>query len=396
MRDDPRGLVGRREELDALRGALVGLEAEGQGVVQIAGEPGIGKTRLIAEVCAEAERLHYLVFTGRSAEFEADEAFAGFVDALDDYLGSVDLRELERPGLELDELARVFPALAVTVEPTSTPAPDDRHRAHRAVRGLLEVLSGRRPVVLALDDLHWADAASAELLSYLVRRPLRSRLLIVLAFRPAQLPQQLAATLDSSTSTTRMLRLELDPLTPDEARCLVDSVTDELYQLSGGNPFFLQELARGEHVWSAPRISTADTSATTASIPPAVQAVITAELASISPRAHAFIQGAAVAGDPFEVGLAAAVAELPDGDELLALDELLAADLVRSGTMPRRFVFRHPLMRHTVYTTRAAAGGSVPTPGPRRSSRLRGRASDPAPTTSSARRAPETSTRLCC
>ena len=149
MRNGTGVLVGRRDELDALRGALVGLEAEGQGVVQIAGEPGIGKTRLIAEVCAEAERLRYMVFNGRSAEFEADEAFGVFVDALDDYLGSLDVRELERPGLELDELARLFPALAVTVERRRRRRHrTTRHRAHRAVRGLL-------------DGLEWAPSGRA-------------------------------------------------------------------------------------------------------------------------------------------------------------------------------------------------------------------------------------------
>src|SRR5215204_4354249 len=138
MLDGSGGLVGRREQLDALRRALVRLEIEGQGVIQIAGEPGIGKTRLTAEVCAEAERLRYLVFNGRSAEFEPDEAYGVFVDALDDYLGSVDVRELERPGVDLDELARVFPALAAVVERVATTVGDERHHAHRAVRGLLD------------------------------------------------------------------------------------------------------------------------------------------------------------------------------------------------------------------------------------------------------------------
>ena len=354
MRDGTGVLVGRRDELETLRGALVGLETEGQGVIQIAGEPGIGKTRLIAEVCAEAERLRYLVFNGRSAEFEGDEAFGVFVDALDDYLGSLDRRDLERPGLEIDELARLFPALAVKVEPPTTTEADERHRAHRAVRALLDTLSGRRPVVLALDDLHWADAASAELLSYLVRRPLRGRLLMVLAFRPAQLPSQLSAAIDASSSAPRVLRLELDPLTREEARSLVGSVSEELYELSAGNPFFLQELARATRGVGAAD-PPAETSPAPTSIPSAVQAVITAQLASLSRPARALIQGAAVAGDPFEVGLAAAVAELPPGEELVALDELLAADLVRSGTIPRRFAFRHPLVRHAVYT--AAAGG---------------------------------------
>jgi DNA-binding CsgD family transcriptional regulator len=352
MRDGTRGLVGRREELDALRGALAGLELGGQAVVQISGEPGIGKTRLVAEVCAEAERRRYLVFSGRPAEFEVNEAFGVFVYALDDYLASVDVRELDQAGLELDELARVFPSLAKVVDRAEMTEPADRHRAHRAVRGLLDVLVRRRPVVLALDDMHWADPASVELLSYLVRRPVRGRLLILSAFRPAQLPGRLATALDASTSP--VLHLELHPLTTEEAHDLVGAVSDELYELSGGNPFFLQELARGTdhaHGTNVP----VGTSTTAESIPAAVQAVITAELASLSSPALALIRGAAVAGDPFEVGLAAAVAELPQGDELVALDELLAADLVRSSTMPRRFGFRHPLMRHAVYT--AAGGG---------------------------------------
>jgi len=100
----------------------------------------------------------------------------------------------------------------------------ERYRAHRAIRGLLEVLSARRPVVLALDDVHWADEASAEFLSYLLRRPPKGRVLTVLAFRPAQLRQQLAAVLDASTMTPGALRLDLSPLTDDEALTVLEPV----------------------------------------------------------------------------------------------------------------------------------------------------------------------------
>jgi DNA-binding CsgD family transcriptional regulator/tetratricopeptide (TPR) repeat protein len=346
-------LVGRRVELDALQDALAGLETGTQGFVQIAGEQGIGKTRLIAELCALAERLRYLVFSGRSAEFEQAQPFGVLVDALDDYLSSLDRRELDDLDVELDELSSVFPAVARLVGDPVATLPTERYRAFQAVRVLLDALSRRRPVVLALDDLHWADAASVELISYLLRRPPRGRVLAVMAFRPAQLPKRFVPVIEASTRESRVVRLDLDPLTPEEARGLLDPglprpVSDELYQLSGGNPFYLGELARAARRGGGDTLGSA-AGAGAALIPAAVQGVLAEEVAVLSPRALALIQGAAVAGDPFEVGLAATVGDGPEGDELVALDELLDADLVRPSAIPRRFEFRHPLVRHAVY-----------------------------------------------
>jgi DNA-binding NarL/FixJ family response regulator len=351
--DGSGDLVGRRAELDALHEALVRLETGSRGVVQIAGEPGIGKTRLVAEVCASAERLRYFVFRGRSAEFEQAEPFSVAIDALDDYLSSLDRRELEDLDVELDELAFVFPALARLTGDAVTTASAERYRAFEAVRDLIDGLSRRRPVVLALDDLHWADAASIELSSYLLRRPPRARVLIVLAFRPAQLPGRFASVIEASTREPRVVRLNLDPLTQEEARGLLDPdlpgpVSDELYRLSGGNPFYLGELARAARRGGGDALGSEGGSGA-ALVPASVQGVLAEELAVLSPPARALVRGAAVAGDPFEIGLAATVGDGLEGDELAALDELLNADLVRPSAVPRRFEFRHPLVRHAVY-----------------------------------------------
>ncbi|HKA02779.1 MAG TPA: AAA family ATPase [Acidimicrobiales bacterium] len=347
-------LVGRRFELDAIQGALVGLEVAGQGILELAGEPGIGKTRMLAELCAEAEQRRYLVFLGRAAEFEADEAFGVFVDALDDYLASVDLKTLARPGLELDELGWVFPAVARGVEQSGTALSPERYRAHHAVRLLLDTLSERRPVVLALDDVHWADTASIELISSLLRRPSRRRVLVVIAFRPGQLRKELAALLDAATLRPQVVRFDLEPLTEDEARQLVGPVSGDLYGLSGGNPFYLEALARASRAKVA-AARTADLDPAIATVPVTIQRALADELAALSPSARALIRAAAVVGDPFEIGLAATVAETAGGEDLEALDELLHADLVRATTIPRRFRFRHPLVRHAVYES--APGG---------------------------------------
>ncbi len=159
-------LIGRGDELRVLDGALAGLQSGTGAIVQVAGEQGIGKTRLLDEVCTRAQRLRYLVFSGRASEFEQDQAFGVFVHALDDYLASRDRRDLEP--LDADsrnELSGVFPALRRSPESRVPGLPSERYRAHRAVRALLDTLSVPRPVVISLDDLHWADPASTELLS---------------------------------------------------------------------------------------------------------------------------------------------------------------------------------------------------------------------------------------
>jgi DNA-binding NarL/FixJ family response regulator len=355
-------LVGRRLEWDALHDALEGLETKGRVVIELAGEQGIGKTRLITELCAEAERRRYLVFSGRAAEFEQGDAFGVFVDALDDYLASVDRTEFDDLGVELDELASVFPALSRPTEHPPGAVSVERYRAHQEMRTLLDALSQRRPVVLTLDDLHWADDASIELVSYLLRRPPRGRVLTVMAFRPAQLAKQFEGVLERSTRAPSVVRLDLHPLTEDEASDLLDPdlpapVRGELYRLSGGNPFYLEELVRGV------RRGRTDTSAGSvgenlAAVPPAVQRALADELGALSAAAGALIRGAAVVGDPFEVGLAAAAGETPDSLVFAALDELLAAHLVRPTQLPRRFQFRHPLVRHAVYQT-APAGWRI-------------------------------------
>ena len=108
--------MGRRSEWGVLEAALGSLDAHGQGVIQVAGEQGIGKTRLLTEVCAEAERRRFLVFSGRAIEFDPGEAFGVFVDALDDYLASLSRRDVDDLVVEVGELAWVFPAMARLVE----------------------------------------------------------------------------------------------------------------------------------------------------------------------------------------------------------------------------------------------------------------------------------------
>src|SRR4051794_7421589 len=169
----------------------------------IAGEPGIGKTRLLAELAARADADRRLVLEGGAAEIDQGSPFAAIVDALDDYLASLNPRLLAPLAAEeRAELARIFPALAGEAEDERGPE-GERFRAHRAVRSLLDLLAVGQPVVLAVDDLHWADEASAELLAYLVRRPPKGPVVLALAHRP-QLPDPLRAALAQAEREDRV------------------------------------------------------------------------------------------------------------------------------------------------------------------------------------------------
>jgi ATP/maltotriose-dependent transcriptional regulator MalT len=340
-------LVGRATELAALDEALAEVERSRPVALALVGEPGIGKTRLLTELGERADARGALVLTGSASEFERDLPFWVFVDALDDYVQSVEPHRLA--GLDEDaraDLGHVLPSLARDGRGGLLQA--ERYRTHRAVRALLEALARPKPLVLLLDDLHWADSGTVELLGGLLRRPPAGAVLIGLTVRPRQVPERLAGALERASRAGGLLRIDVGALSPEEAAELVGS--DALYEQSGGNPFYLQQLAR------APlRPAGAEPGERVAGLPPTVGAALTDELALLEDCPRRLLEGAAVAGDPFEPELAAAAAGIGEAEALEALDELLARDLVRPTDVPRRFRFRHPLVRLAVYE--GAPGG---------------------------------------
>src|SRR5215471_17867409 len=351
--------VGRAGELGSLERILDELDRGCPGAIELAGEPGIGKTRLLRELAARAGARGYLVLSGAASEFENDLPFSVFVDALDEYVAGL---EPGRLGVLDDavqaELAHVFPSLSALAGGQQVSSQHERYRSHRAVRALLEHLARTVPLVLVLDDFHWADSASVELLGALLRRP-PTAVLTAVALRPRQTPERLAIALERAHRSAAVTRVDLGALTLDEARQLLGGRFDVaraafLYQESGGNPFYLEQLARSPgrtpQFTSAPGISL-----TGIDVPAAVAASLAEELTLLSDAGRLVLEGAAVAGDPFEPELAAAAAATSEAAGMHAVDELLRLDLIRTTDVPRRFRFRHPLVRRAVYE--AAAGG---------------------------------------
>lgn len=342
-----RRLVGREAELDALERSLERLRSGIGGSIAITGEAGIGKTRLLEETCERAQKERWAVLRATGDELERDVPFATITDALDPKTQALEPRAELRTRVE-DELRRVFgPPGERDPNAESRPKPDEM-RVHREARVALERICSDGPTVLALDDVHVADRASLGLLSYLVRRGPVGPLLIVVAYRANRAPEGLVTAIASSRDEA-VVHLALRPLTEAQVADLLDVDLDPsrrrlLFEESGGNPFYLGQLA-GPDAGDAPGASD------TVPVPPAVSAAVSAECDRLSPSAGVLLRSAAAAGEPFDLDLAARIAELTETEALSALDELISGSFVRPTEVSRTFAFRHPLVRRAVYVS---------------------------------------------
>jgi DNA-binding CsgD family transcriptional regulator/tetratricopeptide (TPR) repeat protein len=352
--DGAAPLIGRRDALRAFDEALDASSAGSFQFVRLVGDPGAGKTRLLGELVAAAARRELTTRSGRASEFEQELPFAAVVDALDDQV-EASLPDLaERLGAETSALlATVLPAMRTLppgqmIPAASGPGSDltNRLRVYRAMRRLLEDLASADGLVLILDDVHWADSASVELLDHLVRHPPRGRVLVAVAYRPAQAPARLAALLGSAAGHGR--EVPVGPLTLAETQELLGQATSRprcqaLHEASGGNPFYLEALARMDQ-----QAQLTPDSADGSELPPAVRTALELELTGLSPVSLRVAQAAAVAADEFEPTLVAVAAEVDDDEALAALDEMAARDIVRPASAGR-LRFRHPLVRRAAY-----------------------------------------------
>jgi DNA-binding CsgD family transcriptional regulator len=338
-------LIGRRAERDRLAEALGGA-GRGEGrLVLVAGEAGVGKTRLVAELTAGRG---LVVMSGRAGHGDRSP-FGPLAEAL---RGPLRRRPevLAEAGPLRDQLALVLPELG--------PPPGERERATlvEAVCRLLGALASERPALLHLDDLHWSDEATIELLSA-IARPLRDLpVLVVAAYRSDGLPRDHA--LRRMRHELRRLgsldEIALGPLSPDETSDLAEAVLGRpvapplarmLYGRSQGLPFFVEELARA--LSSADALEDGPDGVTLAgesdvAVPETIRDAVIMAALELTPGARVAADVAAVAGAGFDPGLVEAVS----GTEGLA--ELADRGWV-SADGAGRLAFRHALTREALY-----------------------------------------------
>jgi tetratricopeptide (TPR) repeat protein len=356
----PARLLGREAELGVLRAELdAALRGEG-GLVFLAGEAGIGKTRTATALCAEARERGARVAWGRCHEGGGAPVYWPFVQALGSLAGAGDA-------------ARRIAALRLALrEPGETAgtgtAAGARFELFADVLDALAAAAREQPLVLALDDLHQADVGSLRLLEFLGRE-LGSLPLLALgtlregAERPGDEAGALLASvvrLGRRIALGGLPRAALAQLLEDRlGRAPEPGVVEQVARISDGNPYFVIELA---HVIAA---APAGAGERAPAVPPGAQELLRRRLAPLPAASLELLRAASVLGREFDLGLLARVVDEPVERALAALGPALAADLVRElpGAL-RRFSFTHALMREALYADlapgdRAARHGRV-------------------------------------
>jgi class 3 adenylate cyclase/tetratricopeptide (TPR) repeat protein len=352
--------VGRDKERSRLADAWRSAAAGERRVVLVAGEPGIGKTRLAAELGREAHAQGALVLYGRCDE-DLGAPYQPWVHALGHYASLAAPDELKRLLSEGGaEIARIVPEVMRRLPGLEVPAASDPESARFAlfesIDALLAAASRGAPILVVLDDLHWADKPSLVLLRHVIRSQRDAALLVVATYRETDLSRThpLAEVLADLRRESRVERVLLRGLDRADLAALVASRAQQepLHTETEGNPFFVEEVLRhlvetgalrreGDR-WTGGPISALG-------IPESVRDVIGRRLSRLSDAANRALGVAAVIGRDFDVALVEAVGGLV-GDALLdAMDEALRARLVRETEVHGRLSFSHALVRQTLY-----------------------------------------------
>src|SRR6266508_3936762 len=349
--EPPDVLVGRARELTAITAAMAAARRGAQRVVHLVGEAGIGKTALAEHAAALASGQGWVVAWGRAWDAGATPPYWLWQQVLGSLVRATDVSTRVQPAT-VAWLVDLIPELAGTDAMPPAPALDpDRARVglHRAVVHLLGAAAADRPLLIVLDDVHDADAASLALATLVCRSLPDSLLLVVTTQRPVgagiqattaallgQLNQQGAlvpvGALDQAAVAAQAAALAGTQLAPEEAAWL--------HRASGGNPFFVDQLVR----WSATREGAAVLGELPISV--AVRQVVGERLAALGADARQVVTVAAVAGDEVDQQVLATVAGLPLGRFADAVAEAVAAGILwrRSSEHPA-CGFVHTLLR---------------------------------------------------
>ncbi len=360
--------VGRGDVIASLTARLEEARGGRGSLAMLVGEPGIGKTRTAEEFAALTRHKGATVLSGRCYDGEWAPPFSPFVEAIKEYAAATSPDRLAAAlGADAGVLARIVPALHELLpdiaEPPAIPAEGERYRLLDAASNLFTKIASSGPLVLLLDDLHWADKGTIAMLRQIARQAPAQALVIVGGYRDVELDRThpLAAALADLRRETPFERIVLKGLAAEEVGALLDviaeqdvprSLVDAIAGETNGNPFFIKEVLL--HLVEERKIVQEDgrwTSTLTIAdmgIPEGVREVIGRRLSRLSASCNAMLTASSAMTGGFSWVELQAICEAPERALLDALDEALVAQVLvetASGT----YDFTHALIRHTLY-----------------------------------------------
>jgi class 3 adenylate cyclase len=366
--------VGREREMDELRGGLDDA-LSGQGnLLLIVGEPGIGKTRMTEELTTWARLRGAQVLVGRCYEGEGAPPYWPWVQVIRSYIHDRDADGLiSVMGQGAADIAQVVSEVRERIPNLSEPPQLDpeqaRFRLFDSIATFLRNAARAQPIVVVLDDLHWADKPTLLLLQFLASAIRQNRLLVVATYRDVEVRRQhpLAQTLADLAREQIARRVVLRGLTEQDVARFVEmtagappsaELVRAVHRETEGNPFFVSECVR--LLASEGKLDRPDERFESIAVPQSVREVVGRRLDQLSEPSNALLKIASVVGREFALGVVQAVSELDPVAITEAIDEAVAARVV--AMTPRsldRYGFSHALIRETLYeeipTTRRVA-----------------------------------------
>lgn len=338
--------VGRAQELATLEDALARATAGEPQVLLVGGEAGVGKTRLIDEFLASAVAAGAVAAVGGCVEMGADGLPFAPVSTV--------LRSLRRKlGTELDgaaagqegELARLLPELGETDRASHDG--DGRARLFELTVRLLERLAAERTLVVAIEDLHWADRSTRELLGYLFRSLLSARLLVVATYRSDDIHRRhpLRPFLAEVDRMREVRRIEVSRFTRGEVHAQLTGINgaeperdlvDRIFKRSDGNAFFVEEIARSLNEGCSTGLSES------------LRDLLLVRVEALPEEAQGVVRILAEGGSSVEYELLRAVARLGEDELIDALRAAVGANILRPTADDSGYRFRHALVREAV------------------------------------------------
>jgi predicted ATPase/class 3 adenylate cyclase len=359
----PSGLlVGRDEELAQ---ALERVEAVAGGtgqLVLLAGEPGVGKTRLAQEVTLQLRNREFLLAAGRCYEPQQTAAFYPFFEALTTLLESAPADIRSHAGRRWPYLGQLLPD-QIPMHAVASEGADDQQRLFRAVTGFLQALAESSPVALLLDDLHWADPSTLELLQHLARQTRADRVLLFGTYRDVEVGRQhpLEGALRDLMREGLLTRIDVARLEQDGTAALIGEAMGEekispqlaglIHRRTDGNPFFVQQVMRAlvekgdiyreAGRWERKAVEDIE-------VPESVRSVIGQRLSRLKQETQALLREAAVLGQTFNFEEFQTATGHEEADIEAALEEASRAGIARP-LQKDEYAFDHALTQQALY-----------------------------------------------